>query len=109
MNKLNDSSDGIDSDSRIIEVIQTNAMDESILDTDQNKSMMDVMPSANYKKLLNDISAIQNSSEVIEEHYNDDGASDDDQQLFEDIDEEGDEISHEESQEVAMVLNKISK
>ena len=54
-------------------------MDESILDTDQNKSMMDVMPSANYKKLLNDISAIQNSSEVIEEHYNDDGGSDDDQ------------------------------
>ena len=51
-------------------------MDESILETDQNKSMMDVMPSANYKKLLNDISNIQNSSDVIEEHFDYDGASD---------------------------------
>lgn len=50
-------------------------MDDSTVEIDQNKSMMDVIPSANYKKLLNDISNIQNSSDVIEENYDDEGHS----------------------------------
>lgn len=33
---------------------------------------MDVMPSSNYKKLLNDFSNIQNSSDIIEENDDDD-------------------------------------
>lgn len=81
-------------------------MDDSVIENDQNKSMMDVMPSANYKKLLNDISNIQNSSDVIEEQYRD-GDSEEEQQLFEDIDEDADS-QHQESQEVAMVLGRLN-
>ena len=33
-------------------------MDDSMIEIDQNKSMMDVVPSANYKKLLHDFSNI---------------------------------------------------
>jgi hypothetical protein len=38
---------------------------------ENNKSMMDVVPSANYKKLLHDFSNIQNSSDIIEEDIGD--------------------------------------
>jgi hypothetical protein len=50
-------------------------IDDSVMELiDQNKSMMDVVPSANYKKLLHDFSNVQgnNSSDIIEEDYDDD-------------------------------------
>jgi hypothetical protein len=68
--------------------------------------MMDVMPSANYKKLLNDISNIQNSSDIIQENYDDDES--DEQQLFDEIDED-DQSHHQESQEVALVLDRMKQ
>jgi len=34
--------------------------------------MMDVMPSSNYKRLLNEYSNIHNSSDIIEENDDDD-------------------------------------
>lgn len=40
---------------------------------DINQSMMEVMPSSNYKKLLNDLSQIQGSSDVIEEDEDEEG------------------------------------
>jgi len=36
--------------------------------------MMEVVPSANYKKLLNDLSQIQGSSDIIEEDEDEEGA-----------------------------------
>jgi hypothetical protein len=38
--------------------------EDMIIENPNNKSMMDVVPSHNYKKLLQDFSNIQNSSDI---------------------------------------------
>ena len=61
-----------------------------------SRSMMDATPSQKYNQLLNDISLVQNSSEIIEDAT----------QLFEGDDADSD---HQESQEVQMLMDNMKQ
>lgn len=78
----------LEKDDSILEEVEGTGMDQA-----NNKSMMTVAPSQNYKQLLHDFSQLQGSSDLVDEEG----------QFF-DIDEGN--SNHQESQEVVDVIRR---